>query len=776
MGWVIGAILAGCGSISSNLGVNIQKYSFVKNSQLDRLQQRKYIRQPLWLLGLILVSFGSLGDFIALSMAAQSIVAPIGSVTLVTNVLFAHFGLHEKLRIHDIIGTCMIICGSILSVAFGDHNSKQYTASDLNSLFFGTLFIVYVLLITLLLCILHTFISRINPMRSKLNDTIRRWESCRYTELQTAAQLDIQIHNLEQQYSRFERLHPFSLCATAGLYGSLAVLFGKMVAELLGSTFSGVNQMNEPVTYIYALLMLVFVITQLHYMATALNSFDAMYCVPVFQCFFISGSTLGGACFFNEFAAFGLIQAIFFPIGLTCTLTGVVILSSRQMQLKRSQLSSSDTAQISNKSVSNKHKRKHSNGQYKHLDDTYIDEQTDYIDDLDIINENDELSRSHSTTIQSDVEIDINNRSTQSNNDINTIDPELLVQSLNTSSNKQLLRSHPSNLIASRRGYHPPTSLQPTNKHRKYRESPSPVPGSAKMELSYDTVQNTQTRTPRPHYRSSQYRPLSASSAINKQSASNLPRQRSYVNTVHDPELVEPNSGKRMDSINSSPVESSHDHYISDDELMGDEQLHDRLKWMSSVGNMSGGLYGQLPLLGPLAQIILNAKQQENDSDDDTIATTLFGHQYHELDNDSYRYNQDSISNDIQSSQQQQAAQRRQATGEHSHYISTDIEMNDMNQSSNLSNTSMNSDDIHTIHVQPTINDTSEFNTPATTPKSSNILTNNKLFQSFNQFTNVLTGKSGYNSINTHDTNDQSNNKSLTKALLTRENNSGRNR
>lgn len=88
MGWIIGAILAGVGSCSSNLGVNVQKYSFVKNAQLEKSQQRKYIRQPLWLLGLLLVTCGSMGDFIALSMAAQSIVAPIGSVTLVTNVLF----------------------------------------------------------------------------------------------------------------------------------------------------------------------------------------------------------------------------------------------------------------------------------------------------------------------------------------------------------------------------------------------------------------------------------------------------------------------------------------------------------------------------------------------------------------------------------------------------------------------------------------------------------------------------------------------------------------
>lgn len=64
-----------------------------------------------WLSGLGLVIFGSLGDFAALSMVAQSIVAPLASTTLVTNVLFAHFCqdtcTHEaRVNLHFVCAQC----------------------------------------------------------------------------------------------------------------------------------------------------------------------------------------------------------------------------------------------------------------------------------------------------------------------------------------------------------------------------------------------------------------------------------------------------------------------------------------------------------------------------------------------------------------------------------------------------------------------------------------------------------------------------------------------
>jgi hypothetical protein len=45
--WWAGALLSAAGSISSNLGVNTQKYSFIKNAKLEPEKQKPYQKQPL---------------------------------------------------------------------------------------------------------------------------------------------------------------------------------------------------------------------------------------------------------------------------------------------------------------------------------------------------------------------------------------------------------------------------------------------------------------------------------------------------------------------------------------------------------------------------------------------------------------------------------------------------------------------------------------------------------------------------------------------------------
>jgi len=67
-------MLSVLGSIASNLGVNIQKFSFIRQSRrMPNQRATSHWKDLYWLSGLGLVILGSLGDFAALSMVAQSI-------------------------------------------------------------------------------------------------------------------------------------------------------------------------------------------------------------------------------------------------------------------------------------------------------------------------------------------------------------------------------------------------------------------------------------------------------------------------------------------------------------------------------------------------------------------------------------------------------------------------------------------------------------------------------------------------------------------------------
>ena len=330
--WLLGAVVAAIGSIASNLGVNCQKYSFMQNAKLPKLQQKKHIRQKGWLFGMLLVVLGSVGDFAALSLAAQSIVAPIGSVTLVANVFFAHYWLKESLSYIEIVGTSLIVGGSITAVAFGDHTETAYDIHAILRFFYGTTFIVYAISSLVLGVTLYRFQLPITPIKQKIVDATKRYELAYEANDRDAMEYeDFYIASLQKTYRKWEKVHPFSLCALSGILGGQSVMFGKMVSEMLNVTFAGDNQLFSPFFYIFVACMLACVVGQLQYLAISLSFFDALYVVPVFQCFFISFSTLGGACFFAEFNNFNALQAVFFPLGLFGTLGGVIVLTRRKM-------------------------------------------------------------------------------------------------------------------------------------------------------------------------------------------------------------------------------------------------------------------------------------------------------------------------------------------------------------------------------------------------------------------------------------------------------------
>lgn len=122
--WLVGVFMSIAASTCTNLGVNMQKYSFIREAKQKIDLKRSYLVQPYWVSGLLLVIFGSLGDFAALGFAPQTLVTPVGGFTMVANVIFAHFFLKEAFAKRDAVATMLIIGGVITVAAFADKGSK----------------------------------------------------------------------------------------------------------------------------------------------------------------------------------------------------------------------------------------------------------------------------------------------------------------------------------------------------------------------------------------------------------------------------------------------------------------------------------------------------------------------------------------------------------------------------------------------------------------------------------------------------------------------------
>jgi len=124
--WIVGVILTQGASLGSALGIIVMKYSN------DFSGSKTYL---VWLGGLVLMISGALMDFAAFGFAAQSLIAPLGSETLICNAVMAPCLLGETITRMDMVATVIIAVGCTLSVAFGDHATPTYTVEQLMNMF-----------------------------------------------------------------------------------------------------------------------------------------------------------------------------------------------------------------------------------------------------------------------------------------------------------------------------------------------------------------------------------------------------------------------------------------------------------------------------------------------------------------------------------------------------------------------------------------------------------------------------------------------------------------
>lgn len=110
----LGIILAVLGNMFISVALNIQKHSHNKNA--DSADKKSYLKRPMWWAGMLMLLFGELGNFLAYGMASAAVVAPLGTVALVTNALIAPFVLKEKFRTQDLIGIALAIGGAVVVV------------------------------------------------------------------------------------------------------------------------------------------------------------------------------------------------------------------------------------------------------------------------------------------------------------------------------------------------------------------------------------------------------------------------------------------------------------------------------------------------------------------------------------------------------------------------------------------------------------------------------------------------------------------------------------
>jgi len=88
-------------------------------------QKSSYLKSPYWWAGIILMTVGEAGNFLAYGFAPASIVSPLGVVALISNCIIAPFMLKEPFRKRDALGVIVAVGGAVTVVLSANDNNPK---------------------------------------------------------------------------------------------------------------------------------------------------------------------------------------------------------------------------------------------------------------------------------------------------------------------------------------------------------------------------------------------------------------------------------------------------------------------------------------------------------------------------------------------------------------------------------------------------------------------------------------------------------------------------
>ena len=314
--WYIGAALCFASNVLSPLGYVLQKRAtrVVEGSDSGRAAPPPLSSQ--WLLGCGLVVLAVLLSLLSSAFTAQSILAPLSSSSLIVNMAASAALLGERVTRVDVLSSLLIIAGSTLSVVFGDHSERVFTNAWLESSFQSLATLLYAGLSSAFCLAVYAVLRYQSALTQRSTQSPHGGESRRLS-------------------GRRGLLQALLYCVLAGALGAQSDLFGKMAVELVATTAQGDQQLTSPYPYLYTAATVAFALAQIHFLSHALVLFDALYCLPLYECVEILTSTVGGALVFGELTSLTGLQLLAFVLGIASLLLGVAIMALRDVNAVR---------------------------------------------------------------------------------------------------------------------------------------------------------------------------------------------------------------------------------------------------------------------------------------------------------------------------------------------------------------------------------------------------------------------------------------------------------
>ena len=331
---LIGVALCLTACTLNALGMNLQRLGQTKASP------------SLNVAGVALQAACGIVDITSYSFAPQSLLAPLSSLTLVLNLLFAPL-MHEgdKLTVVDMSATMLVFAGIAVALSYGSDVTGDRTPGEILELATQPRFLVYAACQTILLVVLLSIIwekeRRERAAKELLggdgssdrDDTHAGGEASPSNRLSSPSSPKLRGEAADSGdggglQSKAAVCYPVA----AGILAGASVFGAKTLTELVGAGGVDVRVIAAIVVFTLAA-----VLSQVYTLNRGLGFHSPLFVVPIFIATLVLTNICGGAIFFDEFKQFTREQWRMYPCGALLVVVGVLLLATRAMGAEKRQ-------------------------------------------------------------------------------------------------------------------------------------------------------------------------------------------------------------------------------------------------------------------------------------------------------------------------------------------------------------------------------------------------------------------------------------------------------
>ena len=244
----------------------------------------------------MLMGAGEAFNFAAYAFAPAALVTPLGALSILVTAVMADWLLGERLHPLGMAGCVLCVAGSTVIVLHAPEEREITSVHELAALATAPAFSAY----AALACGVAAALAFCGGPRQGRDGREGRGA-----------------------HSQNVMLVYIAICS---LMGSLSVMSCKALGIALKLTFRGQNQLDEPETWLFGMVVVVCIVTQMNYLNKALDLFNTAVVSPIYYVLFTTLTVTASGVMYNELGLMTLTELLTELCAFGTVFVGVALL------------------------------------------------------------------------------------------------------------------------------------------------------------------------------------------------------------------------------------------------------------------------------------------------------------------------------------------------------------------------------------------------------------------------------------------------------------------